>query len=415
MLTRMNWQSFTVPRSAAIWLVYLGILVFQPLFDPSTTWRRWALVGALVLVFLPVYGWTTRHAIGRPYVWRRGEGAGAVLGIVVMIALGLLAAPSNSGSSVLMVYAAATAGYIRPRRLAFSLITAAFLAVVVAGLISTVPREFVLFAFVPAAMFVLILGMANFYEKERGETNARLRMAHDEIARLATVAERERIARDLHDLLGHTLSTITLKSELAARTVQRDPVRAEGEMRDVERISREALGQVRAAVRGYRSGGLEGEVTNVRLALEAAQIDYDYYYEPLDLPPSIEGVAALALREGITNVVRHAHARACQVTVKRVRDDVVLTIEDDGVWRPPEHAESRPTTGGLAIMRSRVEALGGSLDLRRTGPGDNARTRLQVTLPLGDEDHASPGTNTGTSAQGTAAASANSPGSVSTP
>jgi two-component system sensor histidine kinase DesK len=391
MLSAMSWKSFTIPRRSAIWLVYLGILVFQPAFDPSATWRRWALVALLVLVFLPIYGWTSRHVSSRPYVWSRGDGAGvgggpgAIMGILAMVTLGVIAAPLNSGTSVFMVYAAAIAGHIRPRGLSLRLLIMAFLAVLVAALISTVPREFLFVSFLPATVLVPVIGLGTYYERERGDSNSRLRMAHDEIERLATIAERERIARDLHDLLGHTLSTITLKSELAARVAQHDPARASTEMREVERISRDALGQVRTAVRGYRSGGLEGELANVRLALAAARIEYDYYYEPLDLPPTVEGVVALAVREGVTNVIRHARATKCQVKVKREGDDVILTIEDDGAWQAPEHGDGAPATGGLTIMRSRVEALGGDLDIGRTSPGEWARTRLRVTLPIGTD------------------------------
>src|SRR5690606_18169114 len=197
------------------------------------------------------------------------HGPGAVMGILAMVVLGIAAAPLNSGASVFFIYASATGGLLRPRKLAQLAIAVAFVATPVAALLSSVPREFLAFAFLPALVFVPIIGIGNYYERERGDSNARLRMAQDEIERLATIAERERIARDLHDLLGHTLSTITLKSELAARMATKDATRAESEMRDVERISRDALGQVRAAVRGYRSGGLEGELANAKLALEA--------------------------------------------------------------------------------------------------------------------------------------------------
>lgn len=389
MLAAMNWRSFTVPRRAAVWLAYLGILAFQPLFDPNSTWWHWALAVALAVVFIPIYGWTIRHSVSRPFLWRGAtpeedngagttRGPGAVLGIVLMLALGIAASPLNSGASVFMIYASATGGYLRPRNRALLTITAAFLAVPVAALLSTVPREFLAFAFLPALIFVPIIGIGNYYERERGDSTARLRMAHDEIERLATIAERERIARDLHDLLGHTLSTITLKSELAARMAQRDAAKAESEMRDVERISRDALGQVRAAVRGYRSGGLEGELANVKLALSAAQVEYDYYLDRLELPPAIEGVLALALREGVTNVIRHSHASTTQVQVRQEARSVVLTVEDDGHWEP----STSPATGGLAIMRARVEALGGELELGRTHPGRSGRTRLLVKLPL---------------------------------
>lgn len=408
MLATMNWRSFTVPRRAAVWLAYLGILAFQPLFDPNSTWLHWALAVALAVVFIPIYGWTVRHATSRPFLWRGAtsdeqdgagatRGPGAVMGIALMLVLGIAASPLNSGSSVFMIYASATGGYLRPRNRARLAIAAAFLAVPMAALLSTVPREYFAFAFLPALIFVPIIGIGNYYERERSDSNARLRMAHDEIERLATIAERERIARDLHDLLGHTLSTITLKSELAARMAQRDAAKAEAEMRDVERISRDALGQVRAAVRGYRSGGLEGELANVKLALSAAQIEYDYYLERLDLPPAIEGVLALALREGVTNVIRHSRASTSQVQVKREAGTVVLTVEDDGSWEP----SAPPTTGGLTIMRARVEALGGELELGRTHPGRGGRTRLVVRLPL--DAPSTPGHEPGTDGASTAA------------
>ena len=376
-----------------MWLAYLGILAFQPLFDPTSTWRDWALAVALAVVFIPIYGWTARHVGSRQYLWRSRKpgkpdgttaphGPGAVMGILVMLALGIAMAPLNSGSSVFFVYAAASGGLLRPRKLAWTVIAAAFLATPLAALLSSVPSEFLAVAFLPALIIVPIIGIGNYYQRERGDSNARLSMAQDEIERLATIAERERIARDLHDLLGHTLSTITLKSELAARMAHKDASRAEAEMRDVERISRDALAQVRAAVRGYRAGGLEGELANVKLALEAAQVEYDYYLEQLDMPPAIEGVLALALREGVTNVIRHAHATTCQVQVQRVDDRVVLTIEDDGQWQKTAQVDTAPGTGGLTIMRSRVEALGGDLHIGRTQAGRDSRTRLVVRLPL---------------------------------
>src|SRR5690606_20784376 len=166
-----------------------------------------------------------------------------------------------------------------------------------------------------------------------------------------------------------------LKSELASKLATRDPERAAREMADVERISRDALSQVREAVRGYRSSGLEGELANAKLALEAAGVEYDYYFERVDLPPAAEGALALALREGVTNVVRHAGAKRGQVRVGTEGDDIVRTVSDDG--RPPPGA----TFGnGLSGMRSRVEALGGDVTLRPKGDS----TVLTVRLPAGE-------------------------------
>src|SRR5690606_14477634 len=302
--------------------------LFQPLFDSSSTWVDWTLTALIVMAFLPVYGWTGRFACERPYFWR-GQ-PGGVFGIAIMLAMAVLLAPVNSGTSVFFIYAAATGALIRPRRLAVGVVTASFLLVPVAALLSVVPYPYVFFAYVPSLIFVPIVGIANYHQRERDDHRARLAMAQGEIERLATIAERERIARDLHDLLGHTLSTITLKSELAAKLLAKDPLKAAQEIADVERISRDALGQVREAVRGYRTRGMEGEIANAKLALEAAGIDFDYYFEKLDLSPMAESALALALREGVTNVVRHSGAGSCQVRLEARAGEGVLVITDDG-------------------------------------------------------------------------------------
>ncbi len=354
-----------------MWLVYLCFLVFQPLFDADATWVDWAVSVLIAVAFVPVYGWTDRHACSRPYLWSGRPGG--VLGIVVMLAMGVLLAPLNAGTSVFFIYAAAAGGQLRPRRLAVRALAVAAALVPLAALLSRVPLPWVLYPYLPALIFVPLVGVTNYFVREREYQNARLRMAQDEVERLATIAERERIARDLHDLLGHTLSTITLKSELAAKLVARDPERAAREIADVERISRDALGQVREAVRGYRSTGLEGELANAKLALEAAGVEYDYYFERLELSPATESTLALALREGVTNVVRHAGASRCQVRLEARGQDVVLTVSDDGRL-PPDAGFGNGLTG----MRSRVEALGGAVTLRPAARS----TVLEVKVPL---------------------------------
>jgi len=371
-LDGMSWRAFTISKGSLVWLVYLGTLLFQPLFDSSSTWVDWTLTALIVMAFLPVYGWTGRFACERPYFWR-GQ-PGGVFGIAIMLAMAVLLAPVNSGTSVFFIYAAATGALIRPRRLAVGVVTASFLLVPVAALLSVVPYPYVFFAYVPSLIFVPIVGIANYHQRERDDHRARLAMAQDEIERLATIAERERIARDLHDLLGHTLSTITLKSELAAKLLAKDPLKAAQEIADVERISRDALGQVREAVRGYRTRGMEGEIANAKLALEAAGIDFDYYFEKLDLSPMAESALALALREGVTNVVRHSGADSCQVRLEARAGEGVLVITDDGSLSDA----ALPEDGGLSAMRSRIEALAGGVSLRKQGKW----TVLEVRLPL---------------------------------
>lgn len=371
-LDGMSWRAFTVPRRSAVWLVYLSIMVFQPLFDTNATWVDWALSGLVILAFLPVYGWTDRYACARPYFWR-GQ-PGGLFGIAIMLAMGVLLAPINAGTSVFFIYASAIGALIRPRRLAVGVVAASFFLLPLAALLSVIDFPYVLYSYVPPLVFVPLIGLANYHQREREESRARLAMAQDEIERLATIAERERIARDLHDLLGHTLSTITLKSELAAKLLERDHDAAKREMADVERISRDALSQVRQAVRGYRSSGIEGELANAKLALAAAGIEFDYYFEPLELLPTAESALALALREGVTNVVRHSGASNCQVRIEPRGNQAFLIVTDDGTL----DGAPQPDNGGLSAMRSRVQALAGSVTLRRLGKS----TVLEVRLPL---------------------------------
>lgn len=350
---------------AYVYLVYLGMLFFQPIFYPEASWRDWLAVAVLIAAFLPLYFWTWL-AKGSRRLW--GVAGMVLLGIVSLQGFGLLPF-FNSGGSVFFVYAAAASPFVLPRRRALYAVAAILGVAVVAFFISPVPFPYRWATFVPAFIFVPLIGAIQLYQAEKERTNARLRMAQDEIEQLATIAERERIARDLHDLLGHTLSVITLKSELASRLAERDPLRAAHEMQEVERISREALSEVRSAVQGYRSKGLKAEVVNAKLALEAAGISFDYYLEPVALTPAQEGVLALALREAVTNVVRHAQATRC--AVKLTADyHIMLEVEDNGRGGVIEEG------AGLGGMRERVLMQGGDLTVT-TDTG----TRLQVTLP----------------------------------
>jgi len=359
-------------RASLVYLVYLVFLIFQPIFDPTTTSVTWLLTGAMVVVFLPLYLWTFSRTSTEPYLWsRERKRPGAVLGIVGMSLLGLVSIPINGGATTFLIYAGAASGSLAPRRRAVTAVGTVMVIVIVAAFVSGIPFPVVLAPFTPALVLVPMFGFTNIYQRERAQANARLAMAQDEIERLAAIAERERIARDLHDLLGHTLSTITLKSELAHRLALADPERAAAEMREVERISRGALSEVRSAVTGYRARGLQGELANAKLALEAGEVAFDYFAEPLDLPPERESVLALALREAVTNVLRHAGAEHCTVRLRKLGDHAELTVEDDGV------GGAAVADGGLAGMRARLQALGGTLQVT-----DDRGTRLRVALPL---------------------------------
>ena len=223
---------------------------------------------------------------------------------------------------------------------------------------------------VPYMAFALVGWYANLAGYKRFVANEKLRISQIEKEKLAQLAERERIGRDLHDLLGHTLSVIVLKSELASKLAERDPARAAQEIRDVERISREALSEVRAAVRGYRGSGLSSELGRAKVALDAASIALEYDGEVLDLPRPIEATMEMVLREAVTNVVRHAGATRCKVRLGRAGGCFELEVTDNGVG-----GLAREGTG-LTGMRERVRAVGGSL--ARDG---KTGTRLLARFP----------------------------------
>ena len=338
------------------WLIYLSLFVAQPAYRGASA-AEWALTAGVLAVFLALYF--------RGY-WLEGR---QLVPIVLSIAaLGLALMPWNPGASVFVIYAAAFVGFMAPSaRVALPWLLGLVAAVLVEA--ALVPLRPMIWA--PAVVFSLLIGGANLHFAEVSRSNARLRAAQREAEQLAKVEERERIARDLHDLLGHTLSVIALKAELASKLSEHEPGRAGREIRDVERISRDALGEVRRAVEGFRARGLAAELESARRALAAADVAAEPSVDAVALPPAVEGVLALVLREAVANVVRHADASRCRIRVEAAADSVCLEVEDDG------NGAGGPEGSGLRGMRERVVALGGSLT-RASGAG----TRLTVVLPL---------------------------------
>ncbi len=336
------------------WLIYLTSFLAWPALR-SASLREWALTAAGTAVFLVLYFWG--HWLeGRQILWAAG-------GILL---LGVLFAPWNPGAGTFFIYAASFIADAVSPRFAWGL-----LGLLLAVLALETPLAHLSpYAWAPAAVFSLVIGSICIHGAEVKRVNARLRMAQEEVERLAKTAERERIARDLHDVLGHTLSLITLKSELAGKLVHRDPERAGREIREVERISREALREVRTAIAGYRSEGLQAEMGRARLALESSGVRLEYFAQPVELDPAQETVIALALRESVTNVVRHSGAGSCRITLEQDGEETRLEVRDDG------RGGSAPAGIGLASMRERVEGIGGRLE-RHAETG----TALRIALP----------------------------------
>ena len=339
------------------WLLYLAFLFIGPVMTRDA--GHWAITLASIAVFLPLY---FRN------FWVHGTEAVVIASLIGL--LGVIVVPFNWGANCYFIYSAAFFGYaLRPRHavIALALLQA---ALVVETLVLGLP----IWAWLPGGIGILAIGGGNIHSAELYRHQRRVFEAKEHAEEMAKVAERERIARDLHDLLGHTLSVIVMKSELASKVADRDPARAIAEIRDVERVSREALTEVRRAVEGYRQHGLGGEIRNAAVALSAAGVMLQTDVAPLALSPRQETALALALRESITNVVRHAAATACRVTLRADGGRLTFLIEDDGRGGTPREGN------GLNGMRARLAEVGGTLAV------DGARgMRVTITLPLGSQ------------------------------
>lgn len=217
-----------------------------------------------------------------------------------------------------------------------------------------------------------------------GRANRELQAARLELAEVAVAEERVRIARDLHDTLGHTLSLIALKSELARRVIPTDPARAADEIADVERAAREALASVRDTVGGYRQASLSMELARARSALHAAGIEATVEPAPEGLPREVDALLGWAVREGVTNVMRHSRARSARIRLVAdgQRRGVEILDDGDGPGEGEAHRDGRGPGGfGLAGLRERAGQLGGVVDAgTRAGGG----FRLFVSVPVVD-------------------------------
>ncbi len=351
---------------AYVWLAYTGFLFIEPLMEPSR--NLWLGTLTVLAIFLGIFAFYVRSHDTKN---QRPSWA-----IVATFMLGLATFPWNGGGSTFFVYTAAFIPFsVRSTARVLLLFLGECLCIVGEHFVFPSGRFEINWPNTIIAMFlVLVIGGGNIFFAQQKRADCKLRMAHEEIEALAAVAERERIARDLHDVLGHTLSVITLKAELAGRLIATDPVRAAAEIAEVESTARRALAEVREAIGGYRARGLAAEIETARKALDAAGVTLEAEF-PAEggsaLSAAEETVLALALREAITNIVRHARAKTCRLRFVAQDGQRKLLVEDDG-----EHAQVREGNG-LRGMRERVESIGGHLSLSR-----EQGTRLLIELPL---------------------------------
>ena len=306
----------------------------------------------------------------------RAHPAGPVLVVLLVIVASIVVIRDpSSGYYPFFYYASAGASALLPARRAVALMV---LAGFIGGIAFYAGTQDVVGAVVQG-LSVTIIGVVVFSASELRRTNRELVEAREELARLAVADERARIARDLHDTLGQSLSLITLKSELAGRLLPDDPGRAKAEVGDIEQVAREAMASVRDTVAGSRRPTLEAELAAARHALAAADIAPTIEASGEGLPPVVDAVLAWTVREGVTNVVRHSGARHVQIRIGRTGDWAEASITDDGL------AERSPATAGLGAgsglngLSDRVTALGGRFEAGHVAGGG---FRVNVSLPL---------------------------------
>ncbi len=338
-----------------LWLVYAAATFIYPLATRSRSILiETAAAAALFLV-----------AYFRGY-WLSGRELWPI--IIFIAAIGAALGVVNPIGSTYFVFAASFAAFVGSAGLAWRILGGLIAAILIEAALLHLSPTF----WGPGVLFVAVIGAATVRSAEIQRMNEQLRAAGEDVERLAKLAERERIARDLHDVLGHTLSVIILKSELAAKLAASDVARAAVEIREVERIARESLTELREALAGYRAAGIAAEIERARSVLGAAGVRFECEVDDVRLPPRTEGVLALAIREAVTNVVRHAGASTCRLYIGSESNECRFEISDDGLG-------TRSVDGlGLTGMRERIEAIGGTFAREAAGG-----TRLVVTLPLG--------------------------------
>ena len=341
-----------------VWLMYSVFFFIDPILRKSL--RYWAECLGVFAVFLVLYVLnveTKKPKLRLPVVF-------------AIFVLGVATIPWNSGASSFFIYAAALVAFaVRSMRTALWLLLAEALALGAEWRITHGNG----IGYSVTAAFILVVGLANLFVAEQKRAQCMLEKAREENLALSQVAERERIARDLHDVLGHTLSVIVLKAELAGRLMGRDNERAAREIAEVEKTARTALAEVREAIGGYRAKGLRAEVDMARMTLDAAGVTLICDTLPPVLKAREETALSLAVREAVTNIVRHAEASECTMRFSIAPDGFTqLEVEDNGAKVVEREGN------GLRGMRARIEELGGRFRIERA---TNSGTRLIIQLP----------------------------------
>lgn len=355
------WRVFS-PHRPWVYLVYL-VLVFFPWFYGAPAGEMLALTLAAAGVFLGLF---VLAMLRRDWT--------ALVAALATEAIGFALVAANPGAAVFIIFAAAMMARVRDRQLQRIGLAAWLVGLVAGSLVAAVPLPYTLGYLVFGA---IVAGGTAWSARSEEREAIREELEADAAAR-AVEAERQRIARDLHDLLGHTLSVVTLKADLAARVFDADPERAKAELAGIQQISREALAEVREAVTGLRVRPLDAVAGEIAARLGeaglAVEVDLD---GAADLPDAAAAAFGMVIREGATNILRHAGARRVVIRLHRDAEGLVLELADDG------RGGARFAGRGLDGLRQRLLEAGMRLE---TGRGlDGRGSELRAVLPREDQ------------------------------
>jgi two-component system sensor histidine kinase DesK len=364
------------------WLVCLLFPLADLIRTPLVPWHLG--LGLAALIFFAVgYTWLMWPHPASPAARARSRSRGALLVWGLLTGLvGTFSLAYGLSGLWLFIGLAACAGVLFPMRPAFAVVVLLTLAPLGIAARTTGDLASVDWPWLIAlVLLVRGLGLDMIGVARLGQAISELHRARTELARLRVEEERLRLARDLHDLLGHTLAMITLKSELARHLISEDPARCAQELIEIEQVARQTLREVREAVAGYRQPRLESELDGARQLLDAAGITYEIAPPPGALPPEIAAVLAWTVREGVTNVIRHSCAHVCHIRLTQPPGAVGVEVINDGGRRPDPPGATRRGLG-LAGLRERVTVLGGQMEVGPLNRGGPDAFRLWVELPL---------------------------------
>ena len=340
------------------WLIFTGFFFIKFFYVTPPLWEI-GLSAAAFGIFLVAFFIAFRNYY-RPTHLR--------LPSLVILLIGVVMAPINPGANVFFSYPSWYLARAFPTKQAVLALAG------IAGLVAFVTWYFALGVnfFLPAILLVVALGSMSIAIRRLEDTQSALGRSKEEAEHLARIAERERIARDLHDTIGHSLSVIALKSDLAAQLAESDAPDAAGEMREINSVARQALSEIRATLSGFWELSLDAELHALESSIREAGIASKTRVDGHGLPAPTETALAMCFREAVTNVIRHSEATDCELSLEHNGDSVIGVVADNGIG-----GKIRPGNG-LTGMRQRVEQMQGSLEIE-AGRGTRVEFRLPIT------------------------------------